>query len=385
MIELPIFDKTGVQISCAKVDNELAPYLNQVKWCMKNKYPGNSNLGFLHRCVWELLGKSFTPNHYIDHKNFDTLDATDDNLREVNASVSSRHQAKKEGCTSIFRGVSWNTQNSKWVAQIQVKDVGHVHLGYHEHEVTAAMYYKSAVHVVHGVEYEIENDLPIIQLPSIIVSNLSSKTVTVISKEHCYYVPKTRKWISQIRFNKKQLYLGSFATQEEAARVSVNRLELLQSQALDDILKQVEYVDYNSAIIPWGKHKLKLQVDHKFVRFLINTKQQSWNRNGYPTFLFGVNTIPVHKWVILQENIEVKPLQVIDHKDGDIFNASTSNLWACSRSENSLNVDAKRNNWNGVILRGGQWWAHVNKRGKLKRWGPFIEKLEATKTYKSNS
>jgi hypothetical protein len=79
-----------------------------------------------------------------DHINGDGLDNRRCNLRVCTWSQNRRNQTRKmEGCTSRFRGVSWDPPNGKWRAAIRV-DGGRIALGRFVSEYDAAGAYDAA-------------------------------------------------------------------------------------------------------------------------------------------------------------------------------------------------------------------------------------------------
>ncbi len=81
----------------------------------------------------------------VDHINGNRLDNRRANLRLCSQAENNRNKGKFKNNKSGYKGVSWNAQNSKWVAQIQLNGKK-THLGYfsnpaeaHEAYVTASL------------------------------------------------------------------------------------------------------------------------------------------------------------------------------------------------------------------------------------------------------
>ena len=70
---------------------------------------------FLHRF---LLNPEF--RQHVDHRNGNGLDNRRQNLRPCTPSQNHQNRRKARGCSSCFKGVSWNIQTQRWFASIRV-------------------------------------------------------------------------------------------------------------------------------------------------------------------------------------------------------------------------------------------------------------------------
>jgi len=90
---------------------------------------------------WDIFDSS--PTNYIDHKNHDTTDNTDANLRIVT------HQQNHFNRSNV-KGYYWYKRLGKWSAQIKLNQKI-IHLGYFEKEEDAAAAYleaKARLHII---------------------------------------------------------------------------------------------------------------------------------------------------------------------------------------------------------------------------------------------
>lgn len=85
----------------------------------------------------------------IDHGNCDKLDNTRANLREATKSSNGQNSMKSPGCSSVFRGVTWNRSSSKWQASIKVGG-RYLYLGVFKEEHEAGHAYNRAAVIHHG-------------------------------------------------------------------------------------------------------------------------------------------------------------------------------------------------------------------------------------------
>ena len=98
--------------------------LGRFKWSFKqSKYHGyavRQVKGIRHWLHKEVLGAG----GLVDHRNGDRLDNRRENLRPSdNASNQRAYRRKSDGKTSVYRGVSWDTERVRWVASIEVDGV----------------------------------------------------------------------------------------------------------------------------------------------------------------------------------------------------------------------------------------------------------------------
>ena len=72
-----------------------------------------------HRVCWALhYGK--WPDQDIDHVNCNPADNRIENLRLAGKTENNRNQVKRSGCSSQYKGVSWDKQWKKWRSAIRI-------------------------------------------------------------------------------------------------------------------------------------------------------------------------------------------------------------------------------------------------------------------------
>ena len=76
-----------------------------------------------------------------DHVNGDGLDNRRRNLRTCTRSQNHMNSAKRDGCSSIYKGVNWDRRRCKWQVQVGTRNAHRRHLGYFDDEQEAAIAY----------------------------------------------------------------------------------------------------------------------------------------------------------------------------------------------------------------------------------------------------
>lgn len=134
--------------------------------CWNAKYPGTvagcvDGKGYLkvalhnrgyrgHRVCWALhYGEWPSPELEIDHIDTDPLNNRIDNLRLVTRSQNECNKKKRGNTKSQLKGVSWNSQKSKWMATIAID--GKVRsIGFFDNDADAHECYKEAAAKIYG-------------------------------------------------------------------------------------------------------------------------------------------------------------------------------------------------------------------------------------------
>lgn len=83
----------------------------------------------------------------VDHKDRDTLNCRDDNLRIATAQQNSHNSRRKN--SSGLKGVTWNRRCAAWVATITIKSWRY-HLGVFKHKERAGVAVDRAALALHG-------------------------------------------------------------------------------------------------------------------------------------------------------------------------------------------------------------------------------------------
>ena len=135
----------------ALVDDADYEFLNQWKWCVsKSSCSGkfyaqrrsDKSNGFQVISMHRLLSGA-QKKDIVDHINGNPLDNQKSNLRICSIAENSRNAVKPKNNTSGFKGVTWDKDRRRWVAQIKFNRKT-INLGRFTCPIEAARTYNSA-------------------------------------------------------------------------------------------------------------------------------------------------------------------------------------------------------------------------------------------------
>lgn len=144
---ISLYDKNGNLTGRALIDIEDVEKCKKYKWRRRGaryvvaSLSKSKNL-YLHHLI-------FSENCMIDHRSGNTMDNRKANLRKCTHSENLRNTGKQKRNKSGYKGVSWNTQHGKWVAQIACSKQ-HYYLGEFDDRISAAEAYNKAAIKLHG-------------------------------------------------------------------------------------------------------------------------------------------------------------------------------------------------------------------------------------------
>lgn len=201
------------------VDDADYIWLNQWKWYAVNFrghfYAAREEKGRHLYMSREILGLRQGDKRQADHINHNTLDNHRVNLRICTHQENTRNQKAYRGSSSQFRGVLWF--NNSWKASIKTNEKSK-YLGSFSNERDAAYAYDLAAIEYHKEFANLNFPNRDYTLPeNRIVKRFIRKTKTSQYKGVCWFKP-TKKWRANICINKKQMFLGYFDDEIEAAK-----------------------------------------------------------------------------------------------------------------------------------------------------------------------
>lgn len=99
---------------------------------------------YMHRLI-----SGAVRGQFVDHRDRNRLNNTRGNLRLCDRRQNAANSAKRAGCSSAFKGVSWSRERKLWEARIQASGRGRT-IGFFASEVEAARAYDAAALVEFG-------------------------------------------------------------------------------------------------------------------------------------------------------------------------------------------------------------------------------------------
>lgn len=170
---------------------------------------GKQKRFFIHQVV-AMVFLDHKPNGHtlvVDHIDGDKSNDNVDNLRIVTSrdNITTCFRKDRDSLTSEYVGVYFDKAKGKWATQICF-DGKQIHLGYFLDEKKASDTYQKALSKINDSTFNPEDYKP----------KFTSKYKGISFKKN------KKKWVAQPYINGKQIYLGSFATEEEAYQAIQN-------------------------------------------------------------------------------------------------------------------------------------------------------------------
>jgi hypothetical protein len=132
-----------------KIDDEDFEFLNRFIWSFYKKKEGNKpkyaqsyisgKTIFMHQLLLPCSSRNLT----IDHKDGNGLNNQKNNLRLATNQQQQANRKKGSNFSSVYKGVSWRKDTSKWVAGIKINQK-RIILGQFSNEIRAAKAYNEA-------------------------------------------------------------------------------------------------------------------------------------------------------------------------------------------------------------------------------------------------
>lgn len=125
----------------AKIDDHNFDRCNVYSWHLINGYAARTIYTGSYEKEIIYLHQFITGLKFVDHRDNNSLNNLESNLRKSNKSLNAFNTKKLSiKCTSKYKGVSWIKKAKKWQAMIKYKGVAYF-LGYFTDEILAAIAY----------------------------------------------------------------------------------------------------------------------------------------------------------------------------------------------------------------------------------------------------
>lgn len=313
--------------------------LQMHKWSVGERYVYTYIDGkqvYMHSFIVHVLNKQERAAGYtIDHINRDTLDNRDENLRYVDWDTQNRNKDKRSNTTSIYRGVYWGKQSSKWMAQATNTETRKlVYLGGFDNEIDAALTYDRYVsHQMNATNVLINFEHRRAEFCS------GPAPLPILRKKFVGIVRRGGKYRGVINLNGKSCYTSFYFDEELAAferdkkivelNLKGRRLnfpERFPDYDIREIFIEIVHEDDSTVKAKVGKNGKVVKVDREtFELFKFNMWSIS---NGYVCVQLGRKRCLLHRLVAEACSDE----EVVKHINGDLMDCTKSNLEVRSRS-----------------------------------------------------
>jgi hypothetical protein len=200
----------------AIVDDKDFNELNKYKWYVSHGYVTRKDNGkaiFMHRVIMN------TPEGmHTDHINHNKLDNRRENLRIVTNQQNQQNRKKEYISSSKYKGVSWDKNLELWRANIKV-DGKNIIIGRYTSEEAAGLAYN-----IYAIKYfgEFANINQITE--KINIDEMTPKSNKTSKYRGVSWSKKLNKWKSEIYLNGKNVHLGLFNSEIEAANTYNNKI-----------------------------------------------------------------------------------------------------------------------------------------------------------------
>ena len=335
-----------------------------------------------------VIGKKAPPGHKIDHKNGNGLDNTNENLRFATDSQNVHSQAKKEGTSSRYFGVSWAEKSKKWRSGIVCQGVIY-NLGVFDNEKDAAYIFDIWDLYLYG-EFSVcnvdENGKPLLsdEMVNYIVTEKKIpegyERKTVVKKSglpRCIYNVKNKKKVSfnflfrythpitktKLYISKKYDTLDEAVARRDAVFGALKRNEIRARRRQKFVTANgVYYIEIN-----YHKKKIKFFVDKHVWYDIIRFR---WHITGKGKYLqtrdiIKGKQIKLHNYIFLKYGGKLRKGETVDHINSkNVRDNRLSNLRAASKSLQTFNTIQPRKSrlrYKGVTFASSKFQAALGK------------------------
>ena len=361
MKTIDVYARDGSIKGSFTVDDEDYARVKERSWYFgRGGYVRSSDLGSLSR--W-LTGCN-DPLKYVDHIDRCVTNNCRSNLRIVTPSLNSHNRAKKDGLSSIFKGVRYVAKKGKFEVKLCGK-----YLGQYADEHEAARAYNYFARERFGENANL-NEVP--DDPEFVPASIERRNIVKEERGVSYYA-QTQKWVCRVTYQGKKLHLGYHETREDALlALSSHRAKIEEVHLQKPILRNGEGV----AIVPVrnGSGILECLVDDEWWHAVIKI---SWslNRSGY-----AASPTAMHIVIMSEQR---RPGLVVDHINNNRLDNRLANLRMATPSQNSQNktISSSQRLPRGVAHVGNRFYARIMQNGEFHNLGSFLTESDAARAY----
>lgn len=142
--EVVLYDKHCEEVARTIIDTEDIEKIKKYKWYLSPMgYVGTKLKGKALRLPHVIMGTKPDKKYPVDHKDRDKLNNCKSNFRFCSHAENLRNAGKSKNNTSGYKGVFWQKDRKKWIAQIKINNKI-VYLGIFKNKVRAAITYNKA-------------------------------------------------------------------------------------------------------------------------------------------------------------------------------------------------------------------------------------------------
>jgi hypothetical protein len=159
----------------------------------------------------------------VDHINRDKKDNRRENLRCVTHAQNNQNRTKKEGCSSCYNGVVYEKHKKKFIARLTVNSLLHS-IGTFDDEIDAAKAFdiyvtqnREKFGLCHALNFPDDIDLYKNSPTLLLKRKRESAKFRYVAVQKGY-----NRFSARVDNGKERIYLGSYLTAEEAAKVADN-------------------------------------------------------------------------------------------------------------------------------------------------------------------
>lgn len=386
-------NKDGKVVDHAKVS--LEDYQNVMKYSWvkylsdNNTYAIGSVNGESLRMHIFLLGRP-QEGMCIDHIDHCGINNIRNNIWFATIIQNNQNRKKKEGTSSSYSGVCWNTRSNKWVAA-----AGGQQLGYFLDEKEAAKQYDTYVMLEFGPKAKTNelvsyNDIKHIDKKSLIPKKRQE------GRKLPANISQTRNLYTVSISYKGKLFTSNHKILSDAVKMLENYKqtieEIKQREIEAHFSKPIERNANGQAIIKIvNKNKEVIEEVVVSDDRWHDVTQFSWSKDVKKNNYMNNNKVYLHRYLT-----NAQKGQIADHvndRTNDVSNHTNENLRIATGSENSHNKKKKSNGtsqYKGVSFfkikkDSKKWRARVTKDGREYSGGYYETEIQAAKAYNAKA